>query len=86
MDKKKILDALLPVLETLSEKLVPNTKIQLYKVVASGVDICLESLDKLKNKINTTPNRIDNDCFELGLSIMEAIADRIKNKVEELRK
>ena len=75
-----------PFIMNLIQKNVPNCITKLYENLAKYTQPAIDSLFKLKDKINATPNDVDNYCFEQGVNALEAFANHLSGIVADLRK
>ncbi len=75
-----------PFIMNLIQKNVPNCITKLYENLAKYTQPAVDSLFKLKDKINTTPNDVDNYCFEQGVNALESFANHLLGIVANLRK
>lgn len=86
----KVLNELWNVLEpfiiNLAEKNVPKYIRKLYENLAKVAQPALDSLKKLKEKIKTSPNALDNYCFNQGVNAIETFANYLLTVVADLRK
>ncbi len=85
----KVLNKLWLVIEPyvlkLVEKSVPKYITKLYENLAKYAQPAIESLEKLKEKIKTSPNALDDYCFNQGVNAIEAFANYLLEAVNELR-
>ena len=83
-----ILDVLkitLPFITKIVEaKFIPASKDFIYKNLDEAVNLAIQSLTKLKEKIKASTNEFDNMGFELGLATLKATAEKILKAVEIL--
>lgn len=86
----KVLNELWNVLEpfiiNLAEKNVPKYIRKLYENLAKVAQPALDSLKKLKEKIKTSPNALDDYCFNQGVNAIETFANYLLTVVADLRK
>lgn len=74
-----------PFIVKLVQKNVPNAVTKLYENLAKYSQPAIDSLFKLKNKINESPSEIDDFCFKQGVSAVENFANYLLTVVKELR-
>lgn len=74
-----------PFVLRLLKKNVPNTITKLYENLAKYTEPAIDSLHKLKDKINETPSELDNYCFEQGVSAIETFAKYLLDETQKLR-
>ena len=74
-----------PFVIKLIKKNVPNKITKLYEDVPKTHQPLLNSLNKLKNKIKETPNKIDDECFEIGVSALEKYHEYLGEEIKKLR-
>ena len=72
-------DLLEPFVINLAEKNVP-------KYITKATQPALDSLKKLKEKIKTSPNALDDYCFNQGVNAIETFANHLLTVVADLRK
>jgi hypothetical protein len=82
---KFLIPLLVPFFEKLVDIGVPSTKLFAYDNAVKGVAFAFEGLERLRIKVKTTPNEIDNKAFNASLEVMEALGKYILDKVESLR-
>lgn len=86
----KVLNELWNVLEpfiiNLAKKNVPKYIRKLYENLAKVAQPALDSLFKLKEKIKTSPNALDDYCFNQGVNAIETFANYLLTVVADLRK
>lgn len=74
-----------PFVRKLLEQQVPQKITKLYENLAKYAQPAVDSLFKLKTKIDTTPNEVDNYCFTQGVDAIEAFANYLLAQVQSLR-
>lgn len=74
-----------PFVIKLIQKNVPSSKIKLYENIAKYNQPAIDSLYKLKQKIQNSPNKLDDECFEIALSGLEAYNDYLADEIKKLR-
>jgi len=74
-----------PFVNKLVEKQVPKAKTKLYENFAKYTQPAIDSLFKLKNKIQNTPNSLDDYCFNQGVDALDSFANYLLETVEKLR-
>ncbi len=74
-----------PFILKLVKKNVPTTITKLYENLAKYAQPAIDSLYKLKVKIATTPNEIDDYCFNQGVSAIETFANYLLEESKKLR-
>lgn len=74
-----------PFVLKLIQKNVPTSITKLYENLAKHTQPALDSLFKLKEKIKTSPNEIDDFCFNQGVNAIEFFANYLLKTVENLR-
>lgn len=74
-----------PFVVKLIRKNVPNSKTKLYENIAKAHQPLLDSLYKLKNKITTSPNKLDDECFNIGISALEAYSAYLTEEIQKLK-
>ena len=74
-------DVIEPFIINLAEKNVPK----LYENLAKVAQPAIDSLYKLKEKIKTSPNALDDYCFNQGVNAIESFAKHLLEAVEKLR-
>ncbi len=79
-------DLIQPFVLKLVEKNVPKYITKLYENLAKYTKPAIDSLFKLKEKIKTTPNELDNYCFNQGVDAIETFANYLLTVVFDLRK
>ena len=75
-----------PFVLKLTENNVPARITKIYENLAKFTQPVLDSLFKLKEKVNQTPNTLDNYCFKQGVNAIEVFANYLLGIVEDLRK
>ena len=75
-----------PFVLRLLKKNVPNNITKLYENLAKYTQPAIDSLYRLKQKIKTTPNEVDDYCFEQGVSAIETFANYLLEETQRLRK
>ena len=75
-----------PFVINLAEKNVPKYITKLYENLAKATQPALDSLKKLKEKIKTSPNALDDYCFNQGVNAIETFANHLLTVVADLRK
>lgn len=78
-------DILQPYVLKLVDKNVPKYVTRLYENLAKYTKPAIDSLFKLKEKIATTPNELDNYCFHQGVNAIESFANYLLDVVAKLR-
>lgn len=78
-------DILQPYVLKLVDKNVPKYVTRLYENLAKYTKPAIDSLFKLKEKIVTTPNELDNYCFHQGVNAIESFANYLLDVVAKLR-
>lgn len=78
-------DILQPYVLKLVDKNVPKYVTRLYENLAKYTKPAIDSLFKLKEKITTTPNELDNYCFHQGVNAIESFANYLLDVVAKLR-
>lgn len=79
-------DLIQPFVLKLVDKNVPKYITKLYENLAKYTKPAIDSLFKLKEKIATTPNELDNYCFNQGVNAIETFANYLLTVVVDLRK
>ena len=74
-----------PFILRLLKKNVPTSITKLYENLAKYTQPAIDSLYKLKNKINETPNELDNYCFDQVVSAIETFAVYLLEETKKLR-
>ena len=74
-----------PYILKLIEKNVPKYITKLYENLAKYTQPVIDSLEELKEKIEESPNDLNNYCFTQGVDAVEAFADYLKEVVADLR-
>ena len=74
-----------PFVKKLVDKNVPKAITGLYENLAKYTQPAVDSLFKLKYKINLTPNSVDNYCFNQGVNALDTFASYLKEQVDALR-
>ena len=74
-----------PFVLKLVKKNVPTTVTKLYENLAKYSQPAIDSLFNLKAKIVTTPNEIDDYCFQQGVSAIEKFANYLLETVKDLK-
>ncbi len=74
-----------PFVLKLIKKKVPITITRLYENLAKYSQPAINSLFRLKNKIKTSPNELDDYCFGQGVTAIEKFATYLLEIVNELR-
>ena len=75
-----------PFILKLIKKKVPTTITKLYENLAKYTQPAIDSLFKLKGKIQTSPNELDDYCFNQGVNAFESFANYLLGVVADLRK
>lgn len=75
-----------PFIINLAEKNVPRYIRKLYENLTKTTQPVLDSLKKLKEKIKTSPNALDDYCFNQGVNAIETFANQLLAVVADLRK
>lgn len=78
-------NAVQPYVLKLVDKNVPKYITKLYENIAKYTQPALDSLFKLKEKIKTSPNALDDFCFNQGVNAIETFANHLLSVVAELR-
>lgn len=78
-------EVLQPFVLKLLDKNVPKGITKLYENLAKYTQPAIDSLFRLKVKIRTTPNEIDNFCFNQGVNAIESFANHLLEVVKDLR-
>jgi isoleucyl-tRNA synthetase len=78
-------DVIEPFVINLAEKNVPKYVTKLYENLAKVAQPAIDSLYKLKEKIKTSPNALDDYCFNQGVNAIESFAKHLLEAVEKLR-
>lgn len=78
-------DILQPFILKLAEKKVPSAITKLYENLAKYTQPAIDSLFKLKEKINNSPNALDDYCFNQGVNALETFANHLLTVTEKLR-
>lgn len=84
-DLSTIWNIIQPFVLKLIQKKVPTSITKLYENLAKYTQPAIDSLFKLKNKIKTTPNELDDYCFNQGVLAIENFANYLLETVKELR-
>ena len=84
-DLSTIWNIIQPFVLKLIQKKVPTSITKLYENLAKYTQPAIDSLFKLKNKIKTTPNELDDYCFNKGVLAIENFANYLLETVKELR-
>ena len=71
-----------PFIVNLAKKQVPNTVTKLYENLAKYTQPAIDSLYRLKNKINESPSELDDYCFQQGVYAIETFAHYLLGIVE----
>lgn len=79
-------DVIQPFVLKLVDKNVPKYITKLYENLAKYTKPAIDSLFALKEKIKTTPNELDNYCFNQGVDAIESFAKYLLGVVADLRK
>ena len=74
-----------PFVLKLVEKQVPNGVTKLYENLAKYSQPAITSLESLKIKIKTSPNKLDDYCFKQGVDALESFANYLLETVKSLR-
>ena len=74
-----------PFILKLLKKNVPTSITKLYENLAKYSQPAIDSLYKLKDKINETPSELDDYCFDQGVSAIETFANYLLGEVKNLR-
>ena len=74
-----------PFILKLIQKKVPTSITKLYENLAKYTQPVIDSLFKLKDKIKNTPNKLDNYCFNQGVSAIETFANYLLEETKKLR-
>lgn len=74
-----------PFVLKLLKKNVPSSITKLYENLAKYTQPALDSLYKLKGKIQETPSEIDDYCFNQGVEAIETFANHLLVEVQKLR-
>jgi len=74
-----------PFVIRLIQKKVPGSITKLYKNLAKYSQPAVDSLFKLKEKIEKSPSELDNYCFNQGVSAIEKFANYLIRISIELR-
>ena len=82
---KFLWDVIEPFVINLAEKNVPKYVTKLYENLAKVAQPAVDSLYKLKEKIKTSPNALDDYCFNQGVNAIESFAKHLLEAVEKLR-
>ena len=74
-----------PFILKLLKKNVPTSITKLYENLAKYSQPAIDSLYKLKDKINETPSELDDYCFDQGVTAIETFAKYLLGEVKDLR-
>ena len=74
-----------PFVFRLLKKNVPTTITKLYENLAKYTQPAIDSLFKLKGKIQNSPNELDDYCFNQGVNAIESFANYLLETVKTLR-
>ena len=74
-----------PFILKLIKKNVPTTITKLYENLAKYTQPAIDSLFKLKGKIQNSPNELDDYCFNQGVDAIESFANYLLETVKTLR-
>lgn len=74
-----------PFIVNLVEKNVPKAITKLYENLVKHTQPAVDSLFKLKDKIKTSPNELDDYCFNQGVSALETFAKYLLSVVDRLK-
>ena len=74
-----------PFILKLIKKKVPTTITKLYENLAKYTQPAIDSLFKLKGKIQNSPNELDDYCFNQGVNAIESFANYLLETVKTLR-
>ena len=84
-DFSTIWDIIQPFILKLIKKKVPTTITKLYENLAKYTQPAIDSLFKLKGKIQNSPNELDDYCFNQGVNAIESFANYLLETVKTLR-
>ena len=82
---KKLKMIIEPFVLKLVEKQVPTWVTKLYENLARYSQPAITSLESLKLKIKTSPNKLDDYCFNQGVNALESFANYLLETVRTLR-
>ena len=74
-----------PFIVKLAQKNVPTTITKLYENLAKYTQPAIDSLFRLKDKINESPSELDDFCFDQGVCAIEKFANYLLAVVKDLR-
>lgn len=74
-----------PFVLRLLKKNVPTSITKLYENLAKYTQPAIDSLFKLKGKIQNSPNELDDYCFNQGVNAIESFANYLLETVKTLR-
>ena len=74
-----------PFILKLLKKNVPTSITKLYENLAKYTQPAIDSLLKLKGKIQNSPNELDDYCFNQGVNAIESFANYLLETVKTLR-
>jgi hypothetical protein len=82
----KILEHATPFLLQIAEAtFIPKSKKFLYDNLDKAVDVAIESLYKLKKKVQETPSKVDNYAYTLGLDTLKAVSEKLMLAIGDLK-
>lgn len=84
-DLSAIWNIIQPFILKLTKKKVPASITKLYENLAKYTQPAIDSLFKLKEKIKSTPNELDDYCFNQGVNAIETFANYLLDAVKELK-
>ncbi len=84
-DLSAIWSVIHPFVLKLLQKKVPASVTRLYENIAKVHEPLINSLHKLKNKIKETPNQLDDECFNIGVSTLEAYNIYLTEEIKKLK-
>jgi len=75
-----------PFVLNLIKKEVPKNVTKLYENLAKYTQPAIDSLEKLKAKTKSTPNELDDYCFQQGVDALDTFAHYLLGVADNLRK
>ncbi|MBQ8636331.1 hypothetical protein IJX73_00920 [bacterium] len=82
----EIFSVIQPYILKLAQNRVPIAITKLYENLAKYAQPLIDSLLKLKIKVKTSPNELDDFCFRQGVSALESFANHLLKIVSDLKK
>ena len=75
---------LAPIVAKLIANQVPKRITKLYENLAKYTQPAIDSLFKLKEKIKNSPNKIDDECFKIGVEALKAFNSYLNEVIAKL--